>query len=93
MLKDAGLANEPRASRFTLGRRKLKAGELERLARAYKERAGRDQAKLERMEAYARRAMCRWKILHEYFGEEMPEPLCGICDNCRRGIAEKAEVT
>ena len=92
MLKEAGLAKEPGASRFAPGRRKLKAGELERLAKAYKDRAGRDQEKLERMEGYARRAMCRWKILHEYFGEEMPEQLCGICDNCRRGIAEKAEV-
>jgi ATP-dependent DNA helicase RecQ len=90
LLKEAGLAREPRASHFTPGRRKPRKGEIEALAAAYRERGERDREKLERMEDYARRAACRWAILHEYFGEEMPESLCGTCDNCRRGIAEHA---
>ena len=92
LLTEAGLAGEPRASRFTLGRRKPKVGELEHLAVAYQKRSKRDRDKLEAMETYARRASCRWKILHAYFGEEMPDTLCGVCDNCRRGIAAEAEV-
>ena len=42
------------------------------------------------MEAYARSARCRWRTLHEYFGEEPPEELCGACDNCRKGLAKRA---
>jgi hypothetical protein len=30
-------------------------------------------------------------LLHEYFGEEMPEDRCEACDNCRRGLAQLAE--
>ena len=93
LLKEAGLAQEPRASHFTAGRRKPKKGEIDTLSAAYRERGERDREKLERMEEYARRAACRWTILHEYFGEDMPEPLCGTCDNCRRGIAERASST
>jgi len=87
LLTEAGLAREPRASRFAMGRRKPKAGELEQLAVAYRKRSERDRNKLEQMESYARRAACRWKILHDYFGEEMQQDLCDVCDNCRRGIA------
>jgi ATP-dependent DNA helicase RecQ len=42
------------------------------------------------MEAYARSARCRWHALHEYFGEEPSEELCGVCDNCRKGLAQQA---
>ena len=44
------------------------------------------------MESYARSAHCRWRILREYFGEE-PAERCGVCDNCRKGLAEQAEPT
>lgn len=91
LLKEAGLAREPRASRFKPGQRNPTAGELERLAVEYRKRSERDRNKLEQMETYARRASCRWKILHAYFGEEMPQDLCDVCDNCRRGIAAEAE--
>ena len=64
------------------------AGEL---ARQWKERSENDHEKLRRMEAYARSALCRWRLLHEYFGEEMPKERCGTCDNCRRGLAQLAE--
>jgi ATP-dependent DNA helicase RecQ len=43
------------------------------------------------MEAYARSALCRWRLLHEYFGEDMAQERCGTCDNCRRGLAQLAE--
>jgi ATP-dependent DNA helicase RecQ len=90
MLKEAGLVRERRGSRFAPGRRVAEAGELERLATAYRERGERDREKLAQMEGYARSAYCRWKVLHDYFGEEPPDGRCGVCDNCRRGIAELA---
>ena len=50
-----------------------------------------DREKLERMQAYARSARCRWRVLCEYFGEEGSGELCGVCDNCRKGLAKLAE--
>ena len=75
---------------MAVGRRKPKAGDFERVALAYRQRTRHDRDKLEQMENYAVRAACRWKVLHKYFGEDMPDELCGLCDNCRRGIAAKA---
>jgi ATP-dependent DNA helicase RecQ len=57
----------------------------------WQERDRRDREKLERMEAYARSAMCRWRVLREYFGEEDAAQRCGVCDNCRKGLAQRAE--
>jgi ATP-dependent DNA helicase RecQ len=90
MLKDAGLVRERRGSRFTRTSRAAPDAELDALALACRERDERDREKLERMEAYARTAYCRWVALHEWFGEEMPVERCGECDNCRKGIAELA---
>jgi ATP-dependent DNA helicase RecQ len=42
------------------------------------------------MEGYARTARCRWEALHDYFGEPPPAERCGVCDNCRKGLAELA---
>jgi hypothetical protein len=30
-------------------------------------------------------------VLREYFGEDKSEERCGVCDNCRRGLAEQAQ--
>ena len=90
LLKDGRLVRERRGARFVLARQPGE-GELVELARAWPERAERDREKLELMEAYARTARCRWRFLQHYFGEEPPERLCGVCDNCRKGLAERAE--
>ena len=39
----------------------------------------------------AQSALCRWRLLHEYFEEEMPEERWETCDNCRRGLTQLAE--
>ena len=31
---------------------------------------------------YGQSAMCRWRLLHDYFGEEMADERWGNCDNC-----------
>jgi ATP-dependent DNA helicase RecQ len=40
------------------------------------------------MVLYAQTALCRWKLLLGYFGEEVPWERCGHCDNCARPIEE-----
>jgi ATP-dependent DNA helicase RecQ len=89
LLKDGGIVRERRGARFTLTRHPRDA-ELVALATEWKARAEADRTKLERMEAYARSARCRWRTLHEYFDEEPPGELCRICDNCRKGLAKLA---
>lgn len=41
------------------------------LARLSEAKVNRDKEKLERMMQYGQSAMCRWRLLHDYFGEEM----------------------
>jgi ATP-dependent DNA helicase RecQ len=91
VLKEAGIIEEPRAGQWSLVNRSASDATLAELAQQWKERSENDHEKLRRMEAYARSALCRWRLLHEYFGEEMPEERCGTCDNCRRGLAQLAE--
>jgi ATP-dependent DNA helicase RecQ len=46
------------------------------------ERRDGEREKLERMIGYAQSALCRWKLLLEYFGEVGGFERCGRCDNC-----------
>ena len=48
-----------------------------------------EREKLERMAAYAQSAMCRWKLLLEYFDEAEGFDRCGDCDNCRNPPEER----
>jgi ATP-dependent DNA helicase RecQ len=90
LLKEAKLVRERRGARFVLARDPDDSALVE-LAREWPARAEADREKLERVEAYARSARCRWRPLYEYFGEEPSEALCGVCDNCRKGLAKLAE--
>ena len=90
-LEEAKIIEESQPGQLKLARRRLKPGELAQMAAEWQERDRRDRDKLERMEAYARSAMCRWRVLREYFGEEDSAERCGVCDNCRKGLAERAE--
>jgi ATP-dependent DNA helicase RecQ len=86
VLKDRKVVRQRRDGRYSL----LKAGQdpatIRALAAEYQERAEYDQAKLERMVLYAQTALCRWRILLEYFGEETDRDRCGGCDNCDRPL-------
>jgi ATP-dependent DNA helicase RecQ len=90
-LEEAGIVAESRPGYLRIIRRKLPVGALAEMAAEWRERDERDREKLNRMEAYARTAFCRWRVLREYFGEPGAEERCGACDNCRRGLAERAE--
>jgi ATP-dependent DNA helicase RecQ len=89
-LKERKLVRERRGARFSLTRRDLDPEALGRIAEEWVRRAEADREKLERMEGYARTARCRWEALHEYFGEPPLAERCGVCDNCRKGLAELA---
>jgi ATP-dependent DNA helicase RecQ len=53
------------------------------------EKGKKDKEKLERMMQYGQSAMCRWRLLHDYFGEELEAERCGNCDNCVHPLEEQ----
>ncbi|HEX7184026.1 MAG TPA: ATP-dependent DNA helicase RecQ [Thermoanaerobaculia bacterium] len=88
-MKDLGMVEEAEPAQFRLLRTGLPQGELDEMARRYEERAEKDRDRLRRMVLYAQTALCRWKAIAEYFGEEMEGP-CNNCDNCSRPISQPA---
>jgi ATP-dependent DNA helicase RecQ len=88
-LAEAGIADEPERGRFQLARRAGRS-ELDELAVRYRAKTETDRERLKRMIAYAQTALCRWKALLAYFGEEVEWERCGHCDNCSRPIHQPA---
>jgi ATP-dependent DNA helicase RecQ len=89
LLKELKLVKELRGTKFRLLRTAVKQGELEELSRLAEEKVEKDKEKLERMMQYGQSAMCRWRLLHEYFGEEMKDERCENCDNCVHPLEEQ----
>ena len=73
---------------YRLVRNGLSAGELEEMAKHYQQRAEADRDRLRRMVLYAQTALCRWKVILDYFGEEVDWDRCGHCDSCDRPIQQ-----
>jgi ATP-dependent DNA helicase RecQ len=48
-----------------------------------------EESRVEMMRGYAETTRCRADFLLAYFGEEADD-LCGVCDNCRAGVATQA---
>ncbi len=91
-LRDLGLARELANSRWKLTRRDLDESAVQQAAAGYERRREVDREKLERMVLYAQTALCRWKVLLEYFGETLDQERCGTCDACRRPVAPVIEI-
>ncbi|MCA1619692.1 MAG: RecQ family zinc-binding domain-containing protein [Acidobacteria bacterium] len=89
LLKDARLVRETRGVRFKLLRPGVTREEVERAADVCATRGEGDREKLERVMLYGQSAECRWKLLHEYFGEELAPGACGHCDNCLHPLEER----
>jgi ATP-dependent DNA helicase RecQ len=89
LLKEFKVVRELRGSKFRLLAVDVKQGELEVLARMSEAKVERDKEKLERMMQYGQSATCRWRLLHDYFGEEMQDERCGNCDNCIHPLGEQ----
>jgi ATP-dependent DNA helicase RecQ len=79
-LESAGIAQRKRG-RVALIRKPQSDAELGQLLDAYEARRGHDQERLQTMMHYAQSAMCRSRLLHEYF-DEFIEHDCMHCDNC-----------
>ena len=93
LLKELKLVKELRGSQIRLLRTDVRHAEIEELARLSEEKTEKDKEKLERMMQYGQSAMCRWRLLHDYFGEEMEEERCGTCDNCVHPLEAQIIVT
>jgi ATP-dependent DNA helicase RecQ len=89
LLKEMGLVRELRGARFKLTGGVAGRGELERLARELVEKGERDREKLERVMLYGQSAACRWRLIHDYFGEPFGQGGCGNCDNCTSPLEEQ----
>jgi ATP-dependent DNA helicase RecQ len=89
LLKDAGVVRETRGVRFKLLRADVSPEEVERVSGDSISRGEGDREKLERVMLYGQSAECRWKLLHEYFGEEFGAGACGHCDNCLHPLEER----
>jgi ATP-dependent DNA helicase RecQ len=89
LLKEFKVVKELRGSQFRLLGVDVKRSELEVLARMSEAKVEKDKEKLERMMQFGQSAMCRWRLLHEYFGEEMQDERCGNCDNCVHPLEEQ----
>jgi ATP-dependent DNA helicase RecQ len=89
LLKELKLVKELRGSQFRLLRVDVKQREIEELARLSEEKVNKDREKLERMMQYGQSAMCRWRLLHDYFAEKMEDERCGNCDNCIHPLEEQ----
>jgi ATP-dependent DNA helicase RecQ len=54
----------------------------------------RKRSKVETLAAYARRTQCRWKMILEYFDEQVAmDTECGACDNCVQRSADVSSIT
>jgi ATP-dependent DNA helicase RecQ len=93
LLKEFGVVKELRGSRFRLLRADVGRAQLEELAKQSEEKTAADHEKLERMMLYGQSAACRWRLLHDYFGEEMKTERCGSCDNCIHPLEEQIGLT
>ena len=89
LLKENNLVREVRGSRFRLLSTDLGENDVRKLARLSEEKAAKDREKLERMMQYGQSAACRWRLLHDYFGEEMKDGRCGTCDNCTSPLEDQ----
>jgi ATP-dependent DNA helicase RecQ len=81
-LKDWKVVKQHRQRGYQVIRAGLAEAELHALTQHYQARHDRDREKLDRMIEYSQTAMCRWRKLVDYFGEEVDWERCGTCDNC-----------
>jgi ATP-dependent DNA helicase RecQ len=83
LLKDAKLLRQNRKLAFALTATEPKANLFQAMAEVYRQKQERDKEALEQMVSYAVSGFCRWKLLLDYFGDEVEGfEKCCRCDNC-----------
>lgn len=84
LLKDGGLLRQNRALHYLSGRAQPSDGLFDELAEVYAHKHQRDCETLQEMVDYAVSAYCRWKLLLDYFADQVDGfERCCQCDNCR----------
>ena len=83
LLKDGGLLKQNRALDFVPGKAEPNAELFDELADVYAHKQERDREALEQMVSYAVSGFCRWRVLLDYFSDEVTDfERCCKCDNC-----------
>jgi ATP-dependent DNA helicase RecQ len=83
LLKDARLLRQSRKLAFNVTAQEPKAALFEAMAEVYRRKQDHDKEALEQMVGYAVSGFCRWKLLLDYFGDEVEGfEKCCRCDNC-----------
>ena len=93
LLKDGGLLRQNRSLAFLPVKAEPTAALFGELAQVYAQKRERDRAALEQMMAYAVSGFCRWKLMLDYFGDDVPGfEQCCRCDNCSNPPAALAAI-
>jgi ATP-dependent DNA helicase RecQ len=83
LLKDAKLLRQSRKLAYNTTAQEPKASLFEAMAEVYRRKQEHDKEALEQMVSYAVSGFCRWKLLLDYFGDEVEGfEKCCRCDNC-----------
>jgi len=88
LLKDLRVVCEHRGSKLEVLRTDLGFDALQEIAARHKNEHAADRGKLEHMIDFCQTERCRWKVLVEYFEEDVPWQQCGTCDNCLRPVEQ-----
>ncbi len=83
LLKDAKLLRQNRKLAYLPGSATPEDKLFAAMAEVYRQKQERDKEALEQMVSYAVSGFCRWKLLLDYFGDEVEGfEKCCRCDNC-----------
>ncbi|MGE0529603.1 MAG: RecQ family zinc-binding domain-containing protein, partial [Bdellovibrionales bacterium] len=82
-LKHSGIVEEDGKGHFRVLKSELSTADLSALRSAFHRQEERDREKLKRVIVYSQSALCRWKLLENYFAEGVEWTNCGHCDNCQ----------
>jgi ATP-dependent DNA helicase RecQ len=83
LLKDAKLLRQSRKLAYNVTAQQPKESLFEAMAEVYRRKQEHDKEALEQMVSYAVSGFCRWKLLLDYFGDEVEGfEKCCRCDNC-----------
>ncbi|WP_198116832.1 RecQ family ATP-dependent DNA helicase [Massilia rhizosphaerae] len=83
LLKDAKLLRQNRKLAYVIGSAAPDGKLFAAMAEVYRQKQERDREALEQMVSYAVSGFCRWKLLLDYFGDEVEGfEKCCRCDNC-----------
>ncbi len=83
LLKDGKLLRQNRKLEYVVTATDATSALYDKLAATYAEKQERDREALEQMVGYAVSGFCRWKVLLDYFADEVEGfEKCCKCDNC-----------